>query len=113
MSLLLEQILRDEWGFEGFVVSDWGSVAELVTHGYAFDEKDAAAKGINAGVDMEMATTAYFDNVKSCLMRKRSHMEQIDNAVRNILRVKYKLGLFENPYADPEAEKKILDPVLS
>jgi beta-glucosidase len=107
---ILKQILRDEWGFEGFVISDWASVPQLVDQGYAFDDKDAAAKGINAGVDMEMATTTYFENIKALLDEKKITMEQVDNAVRNILRVKYKLGLFENPYVDPEAEKKILDP---
>jgi beta-glucosidase len=106
----LKQILRKEWGFDGFVVSDWGSVTELVAHGYAADEKDAAAKAINAGVDMEMATTAYYDNIKTLLEEKKISQEQIDNAVRNILRVKYRLGLFDNPYVDPDAEKRILDP---
>ncbi|MRR22178.1 glycosyl hydrolase, partial [bacterium] len=105
----LRQILRDEWGFEGFVVSDWGSVPELVYHGYATDDKDAAGKGITAGVDMEMATTTYFDNIKTLLDEKKITMKHIDDAVRNILVVKYKLGLFENPYVDPEAEKIILD----
>jgi len=106
----LKQILRNEWGFDGFVVSDWGSVTELIEHGYATDEKDAAAKAIPAGVDMEMATTAYFDNIKALLDEKKISMDQINNAVRNILRVKYRLGLFENPYVDPEAEMKMLDP---
>ena len=109
----LKQILRKEWGFDGFVVSDWGSITELVNHGYATDEKDAAAKAINAGVDMEMATTSYFDNIKALLNEKKITQEQIDDAVRNILRVKYKLGLFENPYVDTEAQKKMLDPVIS
>ena len=107
---LLRKILRDEWGFEGFVISDWSSVPQLVNQGYAFDEKDAAAKGIIGGVDMEMATTTYFENVKALLDEKKITMEQIDNAVRNILRVKYKMGLFENPYVDPESAKKMLDP---
>jgi beta-glucosidase len=108
----LKQILRDEWGFDGFVVSDWGSVPELVNHGYAVDEKDAAAKAINAGVDMEMATTAYYDNIKALLDEKKITMDQIDDAVRYILTVKYRLGLFENPYVDPQAEEKILDPAF-
>ena len=106
----LKQILRNEWGFDGFVVSDWGSVTELVNHGYATDEKDAAAKAINAGVEMEMASTSYFDNIKALLDEKKISQEQIDDAVRDILRVKYRLGLFENPYTDPEANKKMLNP---
>jgi len=85
-------------------------VTELVNHGYATDEKDAAAKGINAGVEMEMASTSYFDNFKALLNEKKITQQQIDDAVRDILRVKYKLGLFENPYVDTEAQKKILDP---
>ncbi|MDX9729415.1 MAG: beta-glucosidase BglX [Bacteroidales bacterium] len=109
---LLRQVLRDEWGFEGFVVSDWASVLQLVDHGFAYDEEDAAAKGINAGVDMEMATLTYFENIKSLLDEKKITMEQIDNAVRNILRVKYKMGLFENPYVDPESDRVILDPAF-
>jgi beta-glucosidase len=107
---ILKQILRDEWGFDGFVVSDWASVTELINHGFAANEKEAAAKAINAGVEMEMATTSYFDNFKALLDEKKISQEQIDNAVRNILRVKYKLGLFENPYVDTESQKKLLDP---
>lgn len=108
----LKKILREEWGFDGFVVSDWASVTEMINHGYAEDEKDAAAKAINAGVEMEMATTSYYDNIKSLLEEKKITMEEIDNAVRNILKVKYRLGLFDNPYTDPQAEKKILDPAF-
>lgn len=107
---ILKKILRDEWGFDGLVISDWASVPQIVDQGYAVDEKDAAEKAITAGLDMEMATTTYFDNIKTLLDEKKITMEQIDNAVGNILRVKYKLGLFENPYVDPESEKRILDP---
>jgi len=106
----LRQILREEWKFDGFVVSDWASVTEMVNHGYASDERDAAAKAINAGVDMEMATTSYFDNIKILLAEKKITQKQIDNSVRNILRVKFRLGLFENPYTSRDAGKKILDP---
>jgi beta-glucosidase len=106
----IRQVLRNEWGFNGFVVSDWASVTEMVSHGYATDEKDAAAKAINAGVEMEMASTSYYDNIKQLLEEKKITEAQIDESVRDILTVKYRLGLFENPYVDPEAEKKILDP---
>lgn len=108
----IKKILREEWGFDGFVVSDWGSVTEMINHGYAEDEKDAAAKAINAGVEMEMATTSYYDNIKSLLEEKKITIAEIDDAVRDILKVKYRLGLFDNPYTDPKAEEKILDPAF-
>jgi len=108
----LKQILRNEWKFDGFVVSDWGSVVELISHGYAVDERDAAAKAINAGVDMEMASTSYFDNIKILLEENKITQAQIDEAVLNILTVKYRLGLFDNPYINTEAEKILLDPAF-
>jgi beta-glucosidase len=106
----LRQILRNEWKFDGFVVSDWASITELVTHGFCTDEKDAALKAITAGVDMEMATTSYFDHIKQLLKEKKITIYQIDEAVKNILRVKLRIGLFENPYTDVKQEKKILSP---
>ena len=106
----LRQVLRNEWNFKGCVVSDWGSVMELINHGYALDAKDAACKAINAGVDMEMATSAYSDNIKQLLKEGKITESRIDEAVKNILRVKFKLGLFDNPYVNIEAEKKLLDP---
>lgn len=106
----LKQILRKEWKFDGFVVSDWGSIVEMVNHGFCVDEKDAASKAINAGVDMEMASTAYHDNIKKLLEEKKITREEIDNSVRNILKVKFRLGLFDNPYTNPEAQKSILTP---
>jgi beta-glucosidase len=108
----LKKILREEWGFDGFVVSDWASVTEMINHGFAEDEKDAAAKAINAGVEMEMATTSYFDNIKSLLEEKKITMKEVDDAVRDILKVKYRLGLFDKPYTDPQAAKMILDPAF-
>lgn len=84
----LKKILREEWGFDGFVVSDWASVIEMINHGFAEDEKQAAEIAINAGVDMEMATTTYYTNIKVSVDEKKITMAQIDDAVRNILKVK-------------------------
>lgn len=100
---ILEQVLRNEWGFKGFVVSDWASVSEMILHGFAKDGKEAAMKAINAGVDMEMVSYTYVTYVKELLNEKKITMQTIDNAVRNILRIKIKLGLFENPYVDTSA----------
>jgi Beta-glucosidase-related glycosidases len=108
--LTLKQILRNEWKFNGFVVSDWDAISEMVVQGFATDGKDAASKAINAGVDMEMASTTYSDNIKKLLEERIITMEQIDNSVKNILRVKFKLGLFDNPFTSIEAQKIILDP---
>ncbi len=106
---LVKKILRDEWGFKGLVVSDYSSVTEMVSHGYATDEPDAAARAINAGVDMEMASSSYYSGIVKLLDERRITLEQIDQAVWNILRVKYLLGLFDNPYTDPAAEQVILN----
>ena len=100
---LLRTILRDEWGFPGFVVSDWASIEQLVAHGFAVDEKDAAGKALAAGVDMEMQTSTYPDHLGALLEEGAVTMEMIDASVRAILRVKLALGLFEQPYTDPSA----------
>jgi len=99
-AFLLKTVLRDEWKFDGFVVSDWASVTQMIDHGFCADEKDAALKAIHAGLDMEMATTAYENHLKQLLAEKKISMDYIDTAVRNILRIKFRLGLFENPYTD-------------
>ena len=106
----LRQILRNEWNYEGMVVSDWASVTEMIAHGYCADEKEAALKAVTAGVDMEMSSTSYTNHIKSLLDEGQLDMKMIDEAVKNILRLKLKLGLFENPYVDPEAEKQLLSP---
>ena len=97
---ILEQVLRKEWHFDGFVVSDWESIREMIPHGFCKDEKEAAEKAINAGVDMEMVSRTYVNNVDVLLKEGKIKMETIDNAVRNILRIKLRLGLFDNPYVD-------------
>ena len=96
----LRRVLKGEWGFDGFVVSDWGSVTEMIQHGYCADEKACAEAGVRAGVDMEMVTTAFVDNVAALLEEGKLFQELIDDAVRHILRIKFRLGLFENPYVD-------------
>jgi beta-glucosidase len=95
---LLKQVLRKEWGFKGFVVSDWASITEMVDHGFSADNKEAAEKAINAGVDMEMVSGTYVAYIETLLKENKIYIETINDAVRNILRIKFKLGLFENPY---------------
>ena len=100
---ILEKVLRDEWHFDGFVVSDWESIREMIPHGFCKDEKEAAEKAVNAGVDMEMVSRTYVDNIEVLLSEGKVKMATIDNAVRNILRIKFRLGLFDNPYIDASA----------
>jgi len=97
---LLTDILRKEWGFNGFAVSDWDSVIEMVNHGFCADGKEAAMKAINAGLDMEMVSETYINHAPELLKQGRISITEIDNAVRNILRVKFQLGLFEQPYVE-------------
>lgn len=95
---LLKQVLRKEWGFKGFVVSDWASINEMVDHGFSANNKEAAEKAINAGVDMEMVSGTYVAYIESLLDERKISIETINEEVRNVLRVKFNLGLFENPY---------------
>lgn len=112
---LLSGILRDEWGFDGFVVSDWNSIGELIPHGVAADKKEAARLAIQAGVDMDMEARAYTEHLKSLVEGKIIPLELIDRSVRRILLVKYRMGLFDDPYkyCNTEYEKKtILSPEM-
>ena len=106
----LKQILRSEWGFKGMVVSDWGSVSEMISHGFCVNEKEAAYKALKAGVDMEMSSLTYAGNIKQLLKEGKIDQKMVDDAVKNILTVKFKLGLFENPYVQPDAQKQMLNP---
>lgn len=94
----LKTILRDEWNFDGFVVSDWTSIEEMILHGYAKDGSEAALKAANAGVNMEMVSKNYANNLKSLIEAGAVDIKWIDELVAGILRVKFKLGLFEHPY---------------
>ncbi|MFC0874943.1 beta-glucosidase BglX [Saccharicrinis sp. FJH2] len=107
---LLRTILKGEWGFEGFVVSDWGSIAEMRAHGFAKDNRDAAKKAVKAGCDMDMESYAYINYLRELVESGEVDINLIDDAVRRILLAKYELGLFDDPYryCNPDREKKII-----
>jgi beta-glucosidase len=101
----LTEILRNEWNWDGVVVSDWNAVGELVYHGFAKNKEEAAFLGFNAGVTIDMVGdtidgNVYLPNLKNLVERGRIPIEKIDEAVRYVLKMKFKLGLFENPYVD-------------
>lgn len=110
---VLKDILRGEWGFKGFVVSDWGSVGEMVNHGYCTGRKDAADKGFNAGVDMEMESGTYIENLGTLISEGKVSEKDLDSSVANILRVKFMLGLFEKPYISTPQSVKYSDSHLA
>lgn len=99
-TFILRNVLRDEWGFDGIVVTDWASAAEMMSHGFAADEKEVAMKAVNAGVDMEMVSYTFVKKLPELIKEGKVKETTIDNAVRNILRIKYRLGLFDQPYVD-------------
>lgn len=104
---LLRDILREEWGFDGMVVTDWNSSGEMVAHGFAEDLKHATELSINAGVDMDMMSFGYVQYVKALVDEGKIKAKTIDNAVRNILKLKFRLGLFENPYVDESLARQV------
>ena len=101
----LTQVLRNEWKFDGFVVSDYTSVEELIKHGLAGNGADAAREALNAGVDMEMVSRLYNKHAGELLKQRELSQQTIDEAVRRILRIKFRLGLFDKPYADEALER--------
>lgn len=105
---ILKNILRDEWKFNGFVVSDWNGVIEMITHGYCADPKEAAYKAANASLDMEMTSTTYENNLAQLINEGKITEAQLNDMVRNILRVKFELGLFKSPYVDRSRDATIL-----
>lgn len=105
-SFLLQDVLRDEWGFDGFVVTDWASAFEMVNHGFAVNNKHAGELSINAGVDMDMMSYSFISHLEELVDEGKVSMRRVDDAVRNILRIKYRLGLFDNPYVDVEKARK-------
>ncbi|MCD7936941.1 MAG: beta-glucosidase BglX [Tannerellaceae bacterium] len=97
---LLRDLLRDEWGFDGVVVSDWASVSMMIRQGFCEDRKDAARKSALAGLDMDMTSECFVDYLEELVREGDVPESVIDQAVRNILRLKFRLGLFSNPYTD-------------
>jgi len=100
----IKQILKKEWGFQGFVVSDWTSVREVMAHGIAIDGATAARKSFLAGVDMDMQSNLYHQNMLKLVQSGKVSQAVIDDAVRRILRVKFAMGLFDRPYTDESKE---------
>ncbi|MGM0376624.1 MAG: beta-glucosidase BglX [Bacteroidota bacterium] len=104
----IREILKDQYGFDGFVVSDWASIQEMIPHGFARDEKHAAELALSAGVDMEMASGTYAGHLKQLLEEDKVSMEWINDAVRRILRIKFRMGLFDDPYVDESLSESVL-----
>ena len=103
---LLTDILRDEWGFKGFVVSDWNSIGELINHGFASDLKHAGQISLNAGLDMDMESRSYITHLKELEDEGKVDEDLIDESVKRILRVKFMLGLFDDPYRYCQKERE-------
>ncbi|HVG32756.1 MAG TPA: glycoside hydrolase family 3 N-terminal domain-containing protein [Pyrinomonadaceae bacterium] len=104
----LTKVLRDEWKFDGFVVSDYESVKELLNHRVAADEAEAVRMALGAGVEMEMVSRLYNKHVANLIKEGKLSQSTVDEAVRRILRIKFRLGLFEKPYADETRERTAL-----
>ncbi len=105
---LLRDVLRDEWGFRGFVVSDWESISEMIAHGFVADGKAAAWVAANAGVNMEMVSQTYHRYLPELVAESDVSESDVDELVRGILRAKFQLGLFERPYVDTAKAPPIL-----
>jgi beta-glucosidase len=106
---LQRDILKGDWGFDGFVVSDWGSIKEMIDHGYAKNSYHAGELALNGGSDMDMESYIYVNQIEGLLDAGKVQIEQIDDAVRRILKVKFELGLFDDPYlyCNEEREQKV------
>lgn len=106
---LQRKVLKGGWKFKGFIVSDWGSVGEMINHGFALDNKDAALKAILAGSDMDMESRSYIGHLSNLVREKKVSVSFIDDAVKRILYKKFELGLFEDPYryCDTAREQRV------
>ena len=106
---LLTNVLKDEYAWDGMVVSDWNAVAELMQHGQAADRAEAAVRALDAGIDMDMASGCYGDELVAAVQAGRLSATALDAAVERVLRLKFRLGLFERPYADTDAQYPVAD----
>jgi len=106
---LLHDVLRDEWGFKGFVVSDADAAGNLTVHGFARDKQDAAYRALTAGLNMDMDSQTYIQNVPRLVSDGKITTSQLDDAVRPILETKIRMGLFERPYVDESKVNEVLD----
>lgn len=104
---LLKDVLRDEWGWDGMVVTDWNSAGEMIAHGFSRDLKHTAEQAVNAGVDMDMMSYGFIQYVEDLVKEGKVSEKEIDRAVRNILKLKFELGLFDNPYVDETLPAKV------
>lgn len=103
---LQRDVLKSKWNFKGFVVSDWGSIGEMIPHGFAKDNYEAAFKAIIAGSDMDMESRSYINNLAQLVKDKKVPISVIDDAVRRILRKKFELGLFDDPFKFCNADRQ-------
>ena len=108
---LLRQVLRDEWGFDGLVVSDWDSVRQLQIHGLTASDRESAREAMNAGVDMEMAGDAYIHHLAALVEAGQTPIDTIDGAVANVLRAKFRLGLFDRSNVNVSSEPPPADEI--
>jgi len=108
---LQREVLKRQWNFKGFVVSDWGSIGEMINHGYAKDNYEAAEEAISAGNDMDMESRSYINNLEKLVKDQKISYTLIDDAVSRILRKKFEMGLFDDPYRfiQPQREKSMLN----
>ncbi|MDN4502750.1 beta-glucosidase BglX [Alteromonadaceae bacterium BrNp21-10] len=106
--LILKDVLRGEWQYDGMVVSDWDSVIEMIAHGFAADKKHAALRAADAGLDMEMTSDTYELYLEEIIAEGKLDIKQLDDLVRNVLRLKYRLNLFESPHRREVKESSIL-----
>src|SRR5690606_226053 len=103
---LQRDLLKGQWNFKGFVVSDWGSIGEMINHGYAKDKEHASLLALQAGSDMDMESRSYTTSLEKLLKEKKINIALIDDAVKRILRKKFEMGLFDDPYKFSNIERE-------